>query len=141
MLQRYREIFYGLLLGLGAWIIDVVMHSQTEGGGFWAELIRLEGATLFYRLLFVAFGFALGWSLWQKSKRERDFRQLAEILNRFHREIGEPAFLIHAKLEVLLTREDFHLAPGAEEIIRFVYDKSQRIVSLSKERVPIETET
>ena len=51
MLQRYREIFYGLLLGLGVWIIDVAMHAHEEGRSFWTELIRLQATTLFYRLL------------------------------------------------------------------------------------------
>ena len=28
MLQRYKEVFYGLLFGLGASVIDVFMHAS-----------------------------------------------------------------------------------------------------------------
>lgn len=135
-MQRYKEIFYGLFIGLGGWVIDAVMHVQMHGQTFWATLLWPEATALFYRLLFVAFGLALGWSLWKKNKRERDFRQLAEILQRFHKEIVSPAFLIHGKLQVLLTREDMRLSPAAEEIVRFVYEQSQIIQSLAKERLP-----
>ncbi|PYX63289.1 MAG: hypothetical protein DMG74_17580 [Acidobacteria bacterium] len=37
---------------------------------------------LFYRVVFLLFGLVLGWLLWQKNKRERDFRRLAEALKR-----------------------------------------------------------
>ena len=71
MLRRYREIFYGLLLGLGAWFIDVVMHARIEDRGFWEELFRFEAKTFFYRLMFVAFGLLIGWSLWEEQARAR----------------------------------------------------------------------
>ncbi len=137
MLRRYREIFYGLLLGLGAWFIDVVMHARIEDRGFWDELFRFEAKTFFYRLMFVAFGLLIAWSLWQKSKREREFRRLAEILERLHREVADPAFLIYAKCEVLLSREDFHLPSEASDVVRFIYEKAQHIVSMAKERFSI----
>lgn len=136
-MQRYKEIFYGLFIGLGGWVIDAVMHTQMHGRSFWATLLWPETMELFYRLLFVGLGLTLGWTLWKKNKRERDFRQLAEILQRFHKEIVSPAFLIHGKLQVLLTREDMRLSPAAEEIVRFVYEQSQIIESLAKERLPV----
>ena len=34
MLQRYKEIIYGLLFGLGASVIDVFMHASMEQRGF-----------------------------------------------------------------------------------------------------------
>ena len=140
MLNRYKEIFYGVFLGLGAWVIDAVMHAKEEGGGFWSELFHLHGATLFYRLMFVGFGLALGWSLWKKNSREREFRRLAEVLERFHREIANPAVLIYAKCEVLLGRDDFHLSAEAVEAVRFIYGKAQIIVSMAKERLSIHGE-
>lgn len=136
MLQRYKEIFYGLILGLGASVIDLVMHAQMEGRSLWTELIHPQPMMVLYRLLFFAFGISLGWSLWQKNKRERDFRKLAGILERFQREIVSPAFLIHGKLQVLMMREDFQLPPQAVEIIRFIYEQSQTIETAAKERLP-----
>lgn len=140
MLQRYKEVYFGLLLGLGAWVIDVAMHAHMEGRSIWAELVRPDLATLLYRSLFVVFGLALGWSLWQNSKREREFRSLFEIVSRFHAEIVNPAFLIHTKVEVLLTRDDFRLPPEAVSVIRYVYEQSQKIVSAARERLPAQTE-
>lgn len=83
MLNRYKEIFYGLLLGFGAWVIDAMMHTQGEGGSFWGELLHVHGGTLFYRLFFIVFGLALGWLLWTRSGREREFRRLTEISKDF----------------------------------------------------------
>ena len=86
-----------------------------EGHSFWDELIQ-HRPMLFYRALFLLFGLVLGWLLWQKNKRERDFRRLAEALKRFHQDYGRDALLMHAKLQVLLTRPDLHLSPEAEEL-------------------------
>jgi hypothetical protein len=60
MFQKYKEIFYGLLFGIGAGIIDANMHARMERGSFWSELIRPQPAMIFYRVLFVFFGLALG---------------------------------------------------------------------------------
>jgi len=49
------------------------------------ELIQHPGMLL-YRTLFVLFGVALGWLLWQRNKHERDFRALAEVLKQFRQE-------------------------------------------------------
>ncbi len=141
MLNRYKEIFYGLLLGLGAWVIDAMMHTQEEGGSFWGELVHVHGGTLFYRLLFIGFGLALGWSLWTRSRQEREFRRLTEIYERFHHEVADPAFLIHAKCEELLWLNDSELPAKARELVRFVYDKVRSIESLAKERLSIPAKT
>lgn len=81
MLQKYKEIFYGIVFGLGAAIIDTVMDGRMEGHSFWDELVQ-HRPMLFYRAVFLLFGLVLGWLLWQKNKRERDFRRLAEALKR-----------------------------------------------------------
>ena len=135
MLQKYKEIFYGLVFGLGAAVIDSVMDAHAESLSLGDELAQHPGMLL-YRALFVAFGLALGWLLWQKNKRERDFRRLAEALKRFHQEYGRDALLMHAKLQVLLTRPDLHLSPEAEELVRFVYQRSLEIQTLVKEKLP-----
>ena len=135
MLQKYKEIFYGIVFGLGAAIIDTVMDGRMEGHSFWDELVQ-HRPMLFYRAVFLLFGLVLGWLLWQKNKRERDFRRLAEALKRFHQEYGRDALLMHAKLQVLLTRPELHLSPEAEELVRFVYQRSLEIQTLVKEKLP-----
>ena len=63
---------------MGAGIIDSVMDARAEGLSLWDELIQHPGMLL-YRTLFVLMGLVLGWLLWQKNKRERDFRDLLSI--------------------------------------------------------------
>jgi len=43
---------------------------------------------------------------------------------------------MHAKLQVLLTRKDLHLSPEAEELVQFVYQRSQDLQSLVKNKLP-----
>ena len=136
MLRKYKEIFYGLVFGLGAWVIDASMHARMESVSFSTELFKPQAAMILYRLLFLIFGLALGWTMWQKNKREREFRELAQILGHFHREIVQPAFLIHADAEILLVGQEMVLPVAAIEIVRSIYDKAQSIVSLAKERLP-----
>jgi hypothetical protein len=138
MLERYREIFYGLLLGIGVEIIDVGMHAHEEGRSYWQELLQTQPATLFYRFLFLSFGLVMGWLLWMRNKRERDFRQLAETLRGFQRDIANPASVVNAQLEVLLTRKDLQLNQATEEIVRSMYERSRQIVSLTKQDFGIE---
>ena len=137
MLNRYKEIFYGLLLGIIACGIDVVMHSRMEGRSLWDEAFRFEAMPFVYRLLFIAFGLGLGFLLWTRNSRERDFRRLREIYERFHREVAEPAFLIHGKCEELLFLKDDELSPKAREFVRFIYDKARTIESLAKDRLSL----
>src|SRR5712691_10355632 len=135
MLQSYKEVFYGLLFGLGASVIDVFMHASMEQQGFWMELIHPQPVMVAYRVFFIAFGLTLGWLLWRKNKLERDFRSLAETVERFQRGIQQPAYLIHAKLQLFLTRTDLHLPTEAEDMVRYVYEKSREIGDLAQEKL------
>jgi len=107
MLQRYKEVFYGLLFGLGASVIDVFMHASMEQQGFWMELIHPQPIMVAYRVFFIAFGLALGWLLWRKNKVERDFRSLAETVEQFRRGISGPAVLIHTKTPAIADSRRF----------------------------------
>ena len=92
---------------------------------------------MLYRSFFLVFGLALGWLLWTRNRREREFRRLAEIYERFHREVADPAFLVHGKCEELLFLDDNELPAKARESVRFVYEKIRSIESLAKERLSI----
>ena len=105
---------------MGAATMDTAMDAHMQGYSVWVELIQ-HPAMLVYRSLFVSYGLALGWLLRKKNKRERDFRNLTRTLERFHRECGRSALLLHTKLQVLLTRNDLRLSHEAEEFVRFAY--------------------
>ena len=85
----------------------------------------------FYRLLFLAFGFALGLILWRKNQRERETRDLAEALDKLGREITGPAMIIHTQAQLLLTRTHPALPAEAESAVRAIHEQSTRLQSLA----------
>ena len=135
MLQKYKEIFYGGIFGFGVSVIDTVMDARMEGLSFLDEMVQ-HRSMMFYRTMFITFGVVLGWLLWQNNKREREFRDLAEILRRFRQGYEGPALLMHTKLQTLLTRKDLHLPAEAEELVRFVYQKSQDLQAFVRNELP-----
>ena len=58
MLRHYKEIFYGLIFGLGAACIDTFVDASTEHKAFW----DFGPGMLLYRGLFILFGFLVGCS-------------------------------------------------------------------------------
>ena len=86
---------------------------------------------LLYRILFLAFGVALGLLLWKKNQRERESRHLAEALDKLGREITAPAIIIHTQAQLLLTREHPALLPETESAVRTIYEQSTRLQSLT----------
>ena len=135
MFQQYKEIFYGIIFGLGAVIIDTAMDAHMEGHTFWTE-VGQHRPMFFYRALFLLYGLILGWLLWQKSERERYFRHLTEALKQFHQEYGRHALIMHSKVQVLLTREDLHLSKETEALVQLVYQGVQELQRLIKEKLP-----
>ncbi len=135
MLYKYKEIFYGIVFGLGAAAMDTAMDALIEHRTFGAELVK-HPAMVLYRVLFLLFGLTVGWRLWQRNKHERDFRGLAETVKRFQQECGRDALVMHAKLQVVLTRQDLHLSPEAEELVQAVYQQVREIQRRLKEELP-----
>src|SRR5215510_8846860 len=82
MIGRYKEIFFGLLLGLAMWVADAVMHVRMPMVGrehepaFAEELLSLNRPQLITRLIFAGFALLLGWMLWRSNRRVRDARDL-----------------------------------------------------------------
>ena len=130
--MRYREVLYGLVFGLGACAIDIVMHARMNGRSALEELLRPDPGMIVYRVLFLAFGLALGVLLWQKNKREREARQLTELIRQLRHDIAGPAILIHANVQLLLTREGPAAAGDAEPLLRTIYEESKKLRSLTR---------
>jgi len=132
MLSSYKEVVYGVVFGMGAAVLDIVMDARSEGLGFFAEIGQHPGMLL-YRALFVLFGFLLGWLLWKNHKRERDIRQLMEGIKRFHHEYEAQAVVLHTNLQLLLTK-NLQLPADAEALLRSTYARSRDLQSLVKQR-------
>ena|SRR5215813_1426483 len=132
MLRRHREIFYGLLFGFGAALIDMFIDAQTQGKSFWDVSI---GMTL-YRSSFVIFGFVLGWLLWQKNESERGCRLLQDQLQQLQKEMGAPITLIHAQTQMLLVGSRQQLSPEVQSAVRSIYEQCQKLQSINREKYP-----
>ena len=132
MLRRYREIFYGLLFGFGAALIDTFIDAKTQNKSFWDASF---GMTL-YRSLFVIFGLVLGWLLWSKNKSERDFRLLQDQFQNVQKEIGAPATMIQAQAQLLLAGPGRQLSPEDQSAVRVIYEQSQKLQSINREKHP-----
>jgi hypothetical protein len=132
VLRHHREIFYGLLFGFGAAVIDTFIDSKTQDKSFWDVSV---GMTL-YRFCFVIFGFVLGWLLWRKNESERGVRLLEDQLQRLQKDIGAPITMIHAQTQLLLGRSGLQLSPEVQSGIRIIYEQSQKLQSINREKHP-----
>jgi hypothetical protein len=132
VLRRHREIIYGLLFGFGAAVIDTFIDSKMQNTSFGDVSL---GMTL-YRLCFVIFGFVLGWLLWRRNESERGFRLLQDRFQAFQNEIGAPVTVIHAQTQLLLGGPGLQLAPEVQSGIRIIYEQSQRLQAINREKHP-----
>ncbi len=135
MFQKYKEIILGIGFGIAAMIIDTGMDAKVEGTTLAGELTGHPGM-MFYRLGFVLLGLVLGWLLWRNHKRDREFQLLEETLHRLQQECGTQAVLLRSTLQVMLTRDDFHLPDEAQRLVRDAYERSQEFQKIAEQRMP-----
>ena len=129
MSRRYKEIFYGLIFGLGAACIDTFVDARTQQRAFWDFDL---GMTL-YRALFVVFGFFLGWLLWRNNQSERELRSLIAAVQKLQANIEPPTLIIHTQTHLLLTKSGIALPPEIEVIIRSIYEQSSKLQSIARD--------
>jgi H+/Cl- antiporter ClcA len=123
---------YGVIFGFGAAILDLAMDARTEGQTFSGE-ISAHPAMLFYRVLFVLFGFLLGWLLWRNHQHEREMGDLVDKVQRFLHEYEAQAVVLHTNLQMLLTK-NLQFPPEAEALLRATYEKSRDLQTLARQR-------
>jgi H+/Cl- antiporter ClcA len=132
MLSSYKEIVYGIALGLGAAAFDTMLDAKAESQSLAAE-IGTHPAMMLYRALFVLFGFIVGWLVWRNRKREHELHRLMEDMRRFHQEYEARAIVLHTNLQLLLTKA-LNLPPDGEALLRSTYEKSRELQALAKQR-------
>jgi hypothetical protein len=120
MFQEYKEIFFGIAIGIGAALIDIGMDAAAEGYTYSAELIA-HPSMMFYRGIFVVLGAGLGWLLWQRNRREREFRRLNDKLHQLQQDYGRLGLLLSSKLQTVLTRDDLRLSEEARRSVQEAY--------------------
>lgn len=135
MLRRYKEIFYGLIFGLGAACIDTLVDASTQHIAFWDFGLGM----LLYRAVFVLFGVLLGWLLWRNNQSERESRSLIETVQKLQANIGPPTVIIHAQTQLLLTKSGAALSPEIEGIVRSIHEESMKLQSIAKDSTALLT--
>ena len=135
MLRHYKEIFYGLIFGLGAACIDTFVDAATQHKAFWDVGLGM----FLYRAVFVVFGLILGWLLWRTNQSEREFRSLIEAVQKLQNDIGPAAVIIHAQTQLLLTRSAAPLPPEIEVIVRSIHEQSLKLQSTAKDSAALFT--
>ena len=130
--SNYKEVLFGAAFGAGASLIDVAMHNTMAHRGFIEELLHPEPAMALYRALFVILGIGLGVVLWQRNRRERDYRHLTRALAELRSCVAAPSVLIHTNLQLLLAKHIDTVPDQVAAILRSAYEHSvslQRVLS------------
>jgi hypothetical protein len=137
LLRRYKEIIYGLLLGLAMWVVDAAMHAQLgaqiQSAGLADELVRPGATQLLFRSVFVIISLILGWSLWHSNWRERELRALEDAIVAFHRQLDSPAMRIVSHTRMLLGRPSVTRDDAARTMAESIGDDAYTIDQLTKQ--------
>ncbi len=134
MFRKYRDIFYGGIIGLGAACLDTFIDAQSQQNSF-VDQITQYPTVMFERAIFLLFGLAIGFLVWRNRRRERDFQRIFSAAERLQQGSDKQALLINTKIQVLLTREDFRLPQEAQELLRGIYDSSKKIQTLVRDKL------
>ncbi len=135
MFQKYKEIIFGLAFGVGAVILDTAMDAMADSNSLPDEVAEHPGM-LWYRAVFIVFGLALGWVLWQRNRRERAYRQIAETLRTMQNELAKQTLLLRATLQNLLIRDDLHLSGAASQLMQEAYQEAQELQKIAELKLP-----
>jgi hypothetical protein len=138
MLKRYKEIIYGLALGLAMWVVDAAMHAQLgadvhSSGNFADELFRPGATQLLFRGVFLFIGVAFGWALWRSNWRERELRALEDAIVAFHRKLDSPAMRIVSHIRMLQGRPSVTRDEVAASVAASVSEDAHLIDQLAQQ--------
>jgi hypothetical protein len=134
MFRKYRDIFYGGIIGLGAACLDTFIDAQSQQNSF-VDQITQYPTVMLERAIFLLFGLAIGFLVWRNRRRERDFQRVFAAAERLQRDSDKQALLINTKIQVLLTRDDFHFPPDAQQLLRGIYDSSKQLQTLVRDKL------
>lgn len=137
MLKRYKEILFGLLLGLVMWGADALMHTRMPMGAkdhqptLAEELLYPDVPQLVTRLLFIGFALFLGWLLWRNNQRERAVRDLERQIAVFHEQVINPASSILEECNALLRGDG--LRGESVELVKEIRQQARQIDDFAKD--------
>lgn len=140
MIRRYKEIWYGLLIGLTTWSLDAMMHASMHGhltwGNFSQELLSEDITQLFFRTLFILISVALGFALWRSNQRKYQVEDLQLTLNSLHRQVVSPLLLITGYCRLLSLKEGWPVSKETIEMIEKIQLNAEQINDIIKQLPP-----
>lgn len=120
MFQKYKEIWFGALLGAGMWLTDVWMHveigADVHSHDFYSELFAPHPTAVLFRAIYLMIAVAFGVFLWRANWRERELRAFETAILAFQRQLDRPALRILAHVRQLQNRNSVQLDAAAREI-------------------------
>jgi hypothetical protein len=131
MLGRYKEIWYGVAIGISTWMLDAMMHVIQRGPISWSaftnEAIASDSAGLLFRIFFVVVSTALGVSLWRSNRHRCELRELQGLFGAFHRQVVNPVLLIVGYSRMLTLKEGWPVGRESVEMINEIQINAQKI--------------
>lgn len=140
VLRGYKEICYGVAIGLSMWILDTLMHaiqrSRWSWGEFIRELVASDGAQLLFRVLFVAVAVAFGFSLWRSNRRKRQIDNLRLAVDSLYGQIANPLLLIVGYCQMLSLKQGWPVERVTIEIVNEIHCNARQISEVIKRLPP-----
>jgi signal transduction histidine kinase len=132
----YKEIWFGVGLGLFAWLVDAVMHTElgaeVHAGSLWTEVFAPHPTALIFRLFYLVMAMAFGIFLWRANWRERQLRALEQAVVAFQRQLDAPALRILGAVRGLQNRNAVRLDAAAEKLAETIGADAALIDELAK---------
>ena len=120
MFKRYKEIWFGALLGVSMWLMDAWMHtelgSQVHAESLWMEIFAPHPTALIFRLFYLVIALAFGVFMWRANWRERQLRALEQAVVAFQRQLDAPALRILGAVRSLQNRNSVRLDDTADRL-------------------------
>lgn len=120
MFKRYKEIWFGILLGAAMWLMDALMHAElgaeVHSSGFWAEIFQPHATAVLFRSIYFAIAVVFGIFLWRANWRERELRAFEAAIIAFQRQLDPPALRILSLTRRLQNRNSVQLDETAAEL-------------------------
>ena len=140
MLGRYKEIWYGIVIGISMWALDAMMHASMHSELGWSEFrqefIASNSTQLFFRSLFVIVSMGFGFSLWLSNQRKCQVLDLQDAINSLHSQIVNPALLISGYCRMLSFKEGWPVSREEVEMIREIQLNAQKITVVINQLPP-----
>jgi hypothetical protein len=131
MIGRYKEIWYGVAIGISMWILDAMMHASMHGHlnrhTFIKEIFVDDATQLFFRSLFVVVALAFGFTLWRSNLRKDQVEDLQTVIDLFHRQTVNPLLLIVGYCRLLSFKEGWPVSRQEIEIIHEIQLNAQKL--------------